>query len=124
MKNINETRNCFFEEIEQNELISRKHKKLCTALNYIDHFLILASTITVCISISAFASLIDIPIGIEFCNRLKFKMLSYCLCRKNSESKNAKVARTKNGKIMLLSKCAVCEVKYQNISNRKKLVNY
>ena len=37
-------------------------------------------------------------------------MLSYCLkCRKNTESKNPKVARTKNGRIMLLSKCAVCD---------------
>ena len=35
-------------------------------------------------------------------------MLSYCLkCRKNRESKNPKVARTKNGRIMLLSKCSV-----------------
>ena len=39
-------------------------------------------------------------------------MLSYCLkCRKNTESKNSKVARTKNGRIMLLSKCAVCNSK-------------
>ena len=30
-------------------------------------------------------------------------MLSYCLkCRKNTERKNPKVVRTKNGKIMLL----------------------
>ena len=37
-------------------------------------------------------------------------MLSYCLkCRKNTESKNPKVAMTKNGRIMLLSKCAVCD---------------
>ena len=37
-------------------------------------------------------------------------MLSYCLkCRKNTESKNPKVARTKNGRIMLLSKCTVCD---------------
>ena len=37
-------------------------------------------------------------------------MLSYCLkCRKNAESKNRKVARTKNGRIMFLSKCAVCD---------------
>ena len=36
-------------------------------------------------------------------------MLSYCLkCRKNTESKNPKPPRTKNGRIMLLSKCAVC----------------
>ena len=39
-------------------------------------------------------------------------MLSYCLkCRKNTESKNLKVPRTKNGRIMLLSKCAVCDSK-------------
>ena len=36
----------------------------------------------------------------------------YCLkCRKNTESKNPKVARTKNGRIMLLSKCAMCDSK-------------
>ena len=39
-------------------------------------------------------------------------MLSYCLkCRKNTESKNRKVARSKNGRIMLLPKCAVCHSK-------------
>ena len=39
-------------------------------------------------------------------------MLSYCLkCRKNTESKNPKVARTKNRRIMLLSKCAMCDSK-------------
>ena len=36
-------------------------------------------------------------------------MLSYCLkFRKNTESKNAKVTRTKKGRIMLLLKCTVC----------------
>ena len=39
-------------------------------------------------------------------------LLYHCLkCRKNTESKNPKVARTKNGRIMLLSKCAVCDSK-------------
>ena len=34
-------------------------------------------------------------------------MLSYYLkCRKNTESKNTKVLKTKNERIMLLSKCA------------------
>ena len=63
MKNINETRNYLLQEIEENELMSKKHKKVYTALNYIEHFLILASTITGCISISAFASLLGIPVG-------------------------------------------------------------
>ena len=65
LKNKDETRNYFLEEIEQNDLMRRKHKKICTTLNYIEHFLILPSTITGCISISAFASLLGIPIGIR-----------------------------------------------------------
>ena len=32
-------------------------------------------------------------------------------CRKNTESKNPNVARVKNGRIMLLSKCSVCDSK-------------
>ena len=39
-------------------------------------------------------------------------MLLYCFkCRKNTENKKPKVARTKNGRTMLLSKCAVCDGK-------------
>ena len=73
MKDINETRNYLFEKIKQNDLMSRKHKKTCTILNYIGQFLILASAIARCISISAFASLIGIPIGnTSSAIRLKF----------------------------------------------------
>ena len=64
LKKIDNGRNYFLEEIEKNELMSRKRKKVCATLNYIEHFLILASTITGCISISASASLLGIPIGI------------------------------------------------------------
>ena len=49
LENIDETRNYFLEGIEQNELMSRKHKKVFTTLNYIEHFLNVASTITGCI---------------------------------------------------------------------------
>ena len=36
-------------------------------------------------------------------------MLSYCLkYRKNTESKSPNVVRSKNGRVMLLSKCEVC----------------
>ena len=44
--------------------MSKKHKKVCRTLNYIENFLVLAFAITGCISISAFSSLIGIPIGI------------------------------------------------------------
>ena len=52
MKNINETRNYFIEEINQNDFMNKKCKKVCTAIKYIKHFLILASAFTGCISIS------------------------------------------------------------------------
>ena len=55
LKNIDETRNFFLEEIEQNGLMSRKHKKVCATPNHIEHFLVLASAITGCIAISTFA---------------------------------------------------------------------
>ena len=54
LKNIDETRNYFVEGIKQNELMCNKHKKVCATLNYIEHFLILGSAVTGCISISAF----------------------------------------------------------------------
>ena len=39
-------------------------------------------------------------------------LLHYLLeCRKNTKSKNPNIARTKNGKIMRLSNCLVCDGK-------------
>ena len=63
-KNINETRNHFLKDTEHNELMSKKHKKVCTTLNYIENILILAATITGCISVSTFTSLLCIPLEI------------------------------------------------------------
>ena len=52
-------------------------------------------------------------------------MLSYCLkCRKNIESKNPKVAGTKYRRILLLSKCAVCDSKNSILPNSKRLVYF
>ena len=36
LKNIDKTRNYLIEEISRNELINKKHKKVCTTLNYIE----------------------------------------------------------------------------------------
>ena len=49
-------------------------------------------------------------------------MLSYCFkCRKNTESKTPKVARAKDGRIKLLSKCVMCASKkikiYQGVAS-------
>ena len=63
LENIDETRNYFLEEVKQNELMSRNQKKVCTNLNYIEHFN-LDSTITGCVSISSFVFLVGTLIGI------------------------------------------------------------
>ena len=44
--------------------MSKKHKKFCRVLNYIDNSLIATSTITGSVCISAFASLVVIPLKI------------------------------------------------------------
>ena len=64
LKKINKTTSYLTEEINLNELIGKSQKKGCTTLNYIENFLNLASIITGYVSISVFASLIGIPIGI------------------------------------------------------------
>ena len=47
----------------QNELIGKRHEKVCTTLNYIEDFLI-ALTVIGCISIFGFTSLVVILIRI------------------------------------------------------------
>ena len=56
LKKIDEKIHYLTEEINQ-KLLSKKHKKICRFLNYVDHSLIVIFTITGCVSISAFASL-------------------------------------------------------------------
>ena len=101
-KNIDKTRNYFLEEIKQNELMSRKHKKVCTTLNYTEHFLILVSTVTRCISISAFASLLGVPIGITS------SVIGLKICAITAGIKKYKPVikkkKRKHDKIVLLSK--------------------
>ena len=38
-----------------------------------------------------------------------YKRESYCLkCKKNTENINPQVSSTSNGRVMILSKCAIC----------------
>ena len=46
LKNIDETRNYIIGEINRKKLMNEKYEKVCAALNYSEHFLILSSTIT------------------------------------------------------------------------------
>ena len=44
--------------------MSKKHEKVYRVLNYIENLLILLSTVSGCVSVSAFAPLVGIPIEI------------------------------------------------------------
>ena len=64
LRKIDETRNYLLDEIKHNDLMSERYRKTCKYLNYVENVLILASTVTGCVSISAFASLVCVPVGI------------------------------------------------------------
>ena len=54
-------------------------------------------------------------------NKLYIKILLYCLkCTKNTESKNTKVERTKYARIMLLSKCELCDIKKSRFAKEQE----
>ena len=39
-------------------------------------------------------------------------MITYCVkCRKNPETLDSKISETKNGRIIMQSKCAACQIK-------------
>ena len=97
-----ETRNYFIEEIKQNESIRKNHKKVCKVLKYIEHLLILASTVTGFVSSFAFASLIGIPVGIAI-SAVGIKICTITTVIKNYKS----IIKKKNKKhvqIILLAK--------------------
>ena len=102
LKNIDEIRNYLIEEINQNEFMTRKHKKVCRVLNYIDHSLIAISLITGGVSISVFASLVVIPIGITN-SAIGLKICVITTGIKKDKSIITK-KRTKHDKIVLLAK--------------------
>ena len=52
-------------------------------------------------------------------------MESYCLkCKKHTKSINPQVSSTSNGKMMILSKCAICGSKKPKFINKQKQVDY
>ena len=64
LRKTDETRNYILDEINDNDLMSEKYQKTCKYINYVENLLILASTITGCVLISSFSSLVCVPIGI------------------------------------------------------------
>ena len=73
-----EKRNYLLDEIKNKYLLSEKYKKACKYLNYVEHMLILASTITGCVSVSAFASLAHVPAGITSFSIGKKNLGNHC----------------------------------------------
>ena len=82
--------------------MSKKHKKVYRVLNYIDHLLIIVSTVTGCVSISAFTSLVVIPIGITSpAIRLKICVIAAGIKKYKSITKKKE---KKHDKILSLAK--------------------
>ena len=98
LKKLDETRNYFLEEIRHSGLISKKHRKTCKTLNYIEH-LLNTSTISRCIPSSAFASLVGFPLGITN------STVGLKICVTTAGIKKCKsVIKKKNDKIVFLAK--------------------
>ena len=64
IKKIDKARNFLLEEIKHNDLMSEKHQIVCRVLNYIDHFLVFVPAVSGSVSVSAFVSLVVVPVGI------------------------------------------------------------
>ena len=111
-KKIDERRNYFIQEIKQNGLISKKHKKVCTILNYTKHLLILASTVTGCVSISAIAFLVGIIVDIaSIIATIKFGIKTAGIKKYKSKIQKKK---KKHEKIVLLTKASLSNVEFLN----------
>ena len=52
-------------------------------------------------------------------------METYCVsCKKYTANKNSSVRKTKQNRLMFLSKCAICGKKKSNFIKNKELNNY
>ena len=102
LKKIDETRNYLTEETNQNELMSKTHENVYRVLYYIEHLLILISTVSGSVSISVFASLIGIPVGIAS-STIAWKICVIIAGIKNYRS-IIKKRKKKHDKILFLAK--------------------
>ena len=116
LKNIDETRNCFIEEIKQDKLITKIRIKVCTNIKYIKHF-ILDSPFSGCISISAFSSMIGILIGITS-SAFGLKISAIAAGIKKKHDKIVLSAKSKLNSIeVLISKALIGSVISYNLIN-------
>ena len=101
LRKIYKIRNYLLDEIKHNDLMSEKYKKTCKYLNYVEHLLILASTVTSCVSISA--SLVCVPVGITS-SVAGIKICEIIVGVKKYKSITKKKKKKKHSKIVLLGK--------------------
>ena len=99
-KEVDEARNYLLEEINHNDLMSEKYKKTCKCLNYVEHLLSLVSTVTCCVSISAFASLVCVSVGITIST---VRLTVFAITAETKSSKLA-IKKKKHDRIVLLGK--------------------
>ena len=102
-KKIDKTRNCLLEEIKHNDLMSEKYERTCKYLNYVGNFLISISIVTTCVSISAFTSLVCVPVGI-MSSAVGIKTCAIIAGIKKYKL-IIKKKKEKHDKIVLLGKC-------------------
>ena len=89
--------------------MNKKHKKVCGVLNYIEHLLISVSTVSGCVSISAFAYVVGILLGI-MSSVLELKICLITAGIKRCRSVIQKKKR-KQDKIVLLAKSKLNSIK-------------
>ena len=95
--------------------MSKKHKKVCWVLNYIDHSLIAISTITGCVFISDFASFVGTCIrSTSSANGLKICVLTAGFKMYKAMVKKKK---KKQDKVVLLAKSKLNSIVSLNDSN-------
>ena len=70
--------------------MAEKQNKTCKYLNYAEHLLILSSTITGCVSISTFDSLVCVLLGIKICT-IAAGIKKYKSIIKNKKKKHVKI---------------------------------
>ena len=99
--------------------MNNKKKKVCLTRNYIEHFLTLIFAVTGCISISAFASLADIPTG-PMSSTIGLNIGTIIAKIKNYKS-IIKKKKKKHDEIVLLAKTNICEI-IARIKNYKSII--
>ena len=64
LRKLDKTRSYILEKLKHNDLTSEKYEKIRKYLTYVEHLFTSVPKFTGCFSVSAFASLVCVPVGI------------------------------------------------------------